>query len=45
RRSWAIIDLPAFNPEAFARHQRIVLRVTAGLLTFILLLAIVAGRC
>jgi hypothetical protein len=44
-RSWAIIDLPAFDAETFARHRRIVLRVTAGLITFILLLAIVAGRC
>jgi serine/threonine protein kinase len=44
-RSWAIIDLPAFDPETFARHRRIVLRATAGLIGFILLLAIIAGRC
>jgi serine/threonine protein kinase len=44
-RSWAIIDLPAFDPEVFERHRRIVLRVAAGLVGVILLLAIIAGRC
>ena len=44
-RSWAIIDLPAYDPETFARHRRIVLRVTGGIVAFILLLAIIAGRC
>jgi serine/threonine protein kinase len=44
-RSWAIVDLPAFDPETFARQRRIVLRVTGGVIGFILLLAIIAGRC
>jgi hypothetical protein len=44
-RSWAVIDLPAFDPEVFERHRRIVLRVAGGLVGLILLLAIVAGRC
>ena len=44
-RSWAIIDLPAFDPDTFARHRRIVLRVSGGVIGFILLLAIIAGRC
>jgi serine/threonine protein kinase len=44
-RSWSVIDLPAFDPDTFARHRRIVLRVTAGVIAFILLLAIIAGRC
>jgi len=44
-RSWAVIDLPAFDPEAFARQRRIVLRITGGLVGVILLLAILAGRC
>jgi len=44
-RPWAIVDLPAFDPVAFERRRRIVLRVAAGLVGFILLLAIFAGRC
>jgi serine/threonine protein kinase len=45
RRSWAVIDLPALDPEVLARHRRIVLRVAIGLVTLILLLAVLAGRC
>jgi len=44
-RSWAIIDLPAFDPEVFERHRRIVLRVAGSLVAVILLLAIILGRC
>ena len=44
-RSWAIIDLPAFDPQTFARHRRVVLRVSGGVIAVILLLAIIAGRC
>ena len=44
-RSWAVVDLPAFDPEAFARRQRLVFRIAIGLVGFILLLAILAGRC
>ncbi len=44
-RAWAIVDLPVFDPVAFERRRRIVLRVAAGLVGFILLLAIFAGRC
>jgi len=44
-RPWAIVELPAFDPVAFERRRRIVLRVAAGLVGFILLLAIFAGRC
>jgi hypothetical protein len=45
RRSWAIIDLPALDPEVLERHRRIVLRIAIGLVAAILLLAILAGRC
>ncbi|HSS03211.1 MAG TPA: protein kinase [Kofleriaceae bacterium] len=45
RRSWAVIDLPALDPEVLARHRRIVLRVAIGLVALILLLAILAGHC
>jgi len=44
-RPWAVVELPAFDPVAFERRRRIVLRVAAGLVGFILLFAIVAGRC
>ena len=44
-RAWAIVDLPVFDPVAFERRRRIVLRVAVGLVGFILLLAIFAGRC
>jgi serine/threonine protein kinase len=44
-RSWAVIDLPAFDPETFARQRKLVLRITGGLVGVILLLAILAGRC
>ena len=44
-RSWAIIDLPAFDPEAFARQRRIAVRVAAALAGLAILLAIFAGRC
>ena len=45
RRSWAVIDLPALDPEVLARHRRIVLRAAAALLAVIVLLAILAGHC
>jgi hypothetical protein len=45
RRSWAVVDLPALDPEVLARHRRIVLRSAIGLVALILLLAILAGRC
>ncbi|HEX4416418.1 MAG TPA: serine/threonine-protein kinase [Kofleriaceae bacterium] len=44
-RSWAVVALPPFDPEAFERRRRIVVRVASGLVTFVLLLAIVAGHC
>jgi serine/threonine protein kinase len=45
QRSWAVIDLPAFDPEVYERHRRIVLRVASGVLALVLLIAIVVGRC
>jgi hypothetical protein len=44
-RSWAIVELPAIDPAMFARQRSIALRITAGLVTFVVLLAILAGRC
>jgi serine/threonine protein kinase len=44
-RSWAVIDLPAFDPGAFARQRRIVLRIAAGVVGAVFLLAILAGHC
>jgi hypothetical protein len=44
-RSWAIIDLPPFDPEQFERQRRIVLRVVIGLIGFVIVLAVFAGRC
>jgi serine/threonine protein kinase len=44
-RSWAVVELPPFDPEAFERRRRIVLRVAGGLVGFIFLLAILAGHC
>jgi serine/threonine protein kinase len=44
-RSWAIIDLPAFDPESFERQRRIVLRVAAGLIGLVILLAVITGHC
>jgi serine/threonine protein kinase len=43
--SWTVVDLPPFDPEAFERRRRMVLRVAGGLIGFIFLLAILAGRC
>jgi hypothetical protein len=44
-RSWVVVDLPAFDPEVYERHRRIVLRVAGGLFAFVVLLAIIVGRC
>jgi hypothetical protein len=44
-RSWAVIDLPAFDPEAFERQRSLVVRVAAGVVGFVVLLAIFAGHC
>jgi serine/threonine protein kinase len=44
-RSWAIIDLPAFDPDMFERQRRIVLRVAAALIAMVILLAVLAGHC
>jgi hypothetical protein len=44
-RSWAIIDLPAFDPDMFERQRRIVLRVAAALIAVVILLAVLAGHC
>jgi len=44
-RSWAVVDLPAFDPEVYERQRRIVLRVAGGLLAVILLVAILVGHC
>jgi serine/threonine protein kinase len=44
-RSWAVIDLPAFDPEAFERQRRLVVRIAAGVVGFVVLLAILAGHC
>jgi serine/threonine protein kinase len=44
-RSWAIIDLPAFDPDMFERQRRIVLRVAAALIGVVILLAVLAGHC
>lgn len=44
-RSWAVVALPPFDPAVFDRQRRIVLRVSGGLVGFIILLAIIAGRC
>jgi serine/threonine protein kinase len=44
-RSWAVVELPPFDPDAFERRRRIVLRVALGVVGFIFLLAIIAGRC
>jgi hypothetical protein len=44
-RPWSIVALPPFDPEMFERQRRLVLRVSGGLVGFIILLAILAGRC
>jgi hypothetical protein len=44
-RPWSIIDLPAFDPELFARQRRIVFRIALGVIGFVILLALFAGRC
>ena len=44
-KSWAIVALPPFDPEAFERRRRIVMRVAGGVVAFILLIAILAGHC
>ncbi|HET9624387.1 MAG TPA: protein kinase [Kofleriaceae bacterium] len=45
KRSWAVVWLPPIDPEVFARRQKLVLRIAGGVVAFILLLAIIAGRC
>jgi len=44
-RSWAIVELPAIDPELFARQRRLVLRVAGGVVGLILVIAIMLGRC
>jgi hypothetical protein len=44
-RSWAIVDLPAVDPERVARQRHLLLRVAGGLIGFVVLLAILAGHC
>ena len=44
-RSWSVIELPAFDPQAFARHRRIAARVVAGVVGVVIVLAIIAGHC
>jgi hypothetical protein len=40
-----VIELPAFDPQAFARQRRIAARVVAGVVGVVILLAIIAGHC
>jgi hypothetical protein len=44
-RSWRIIDLPAIDPEQFARQRRIVLRVALAVIGLVIVLALFAGHC
>jgi protein kinase-like protein len=44
-RSWAVIELPAFDPEVFERRRRLVFRIAGGVLGIIFGLAILTGHC
>ena len=44
-RPWSIVELPAIDPELFARQRRIVVRVAAALGALVILLALLAGHC
>ncbi|HEU4732220.1 MAG TPA: protein kinase [Kofleriaceae bacterium] len=44
-RPWAIVELPPFDPEAFERQRRLVIRIAGGLVLFVIVLAVIAGRC
>ena len=44
-RPWSIIDLPAFDPDMFARQRRLVLRIAAAVVGAVILLALLAGHC
>jgi hypothetical protein len=44
-RPWSIIDLPAFDPDMFARQRRLVLRIAAAVVGVVIVLALLAGHC
>ena len=44
-RSWPLVDLPALDPAAFERQRQIVLRVAAGLVAGVVLIALLVGSC
>ncbi|HET7505085.1 MAG TPA: protein kinase [Kofleriaceae bacterium] len=44
-RPWAIVDLPPFDPEQFERQRRLVVRIAAGLVAAVIVLALIAGHC
>jgi hypothetical protein len=44
-RSWTVVELPAFDPVAFARQRRHVMYGGAVLFAVFLIIAFAAGRC